>query len=88
MKRGLKAENTRQGQVQMFVATVAPMKRGLKDEVLTAPIEAGKVATVAPMKRGLKAQQTAPPKQADENSSNRCPDEKGTESSAHPYRAE
>ena len=55
------------------------MKRGLKVVWYAPLINPLRVATYAPMKRGLKGL-VATPKKVIVNSSNLCPDEKGTES--------
>ena len=81
MKRGLKAYAIARWVCITLVATIAPMKRGLKDPYLFCFLTGKDVATIAPMKRGLKGRFiTCSGNRC--NSSNHCPDEKGTESGA------
>ena len=54
------------------------MKRGLKESICSCIRSISIVATVAPMKRGLKDEILGRLIEL-QNSSNRCPDEEGTE---------
>ena len=78
MKRGLKVSDIQELIEWDRVATIAPMKRGLKDDVTSKARILDSVATIAPMKRGLKVQ-ICRRFHTDNQRSNHCPDEKGTE---------